>query len=149
MEIEITSKRNNPLCERTEVYFTIHHEGEGTPNRDLVRNELAEKLNVKKEHVAINYIQTNFGVQKSTGYTTVYSSLDKAKNWERDYILKRNKIIEEKEEKKPEEEKPPAKQTPEPEVKTEEKPGEKPSEEPEEKTESKEEKKQEEKKEGA
>ena len=39
MEIEINSKRNNPLLNRTEVYFTVKHSGEGTPNREIIRSE--------------------------------------------------------------------------------------------------------------
>jgi small subunit ribosomal protein S24e len=63
MEIEIDSKRNNPLLNRTEIIFTIKHEGEGTPARELIRNELADKLNVKKENVVVNTINTSFGKQ--------------------------------------------------------------------------------------
>ena len=48
MEIIIDSKINNPLINRTEVHFTVIHEGEGTPNREIIRSELAEKLNAKK-----------------------------------------------------------------------------------------------------
>ena len=104
MEIIIDSKINNPLINRTEVHFTVIHEGEGTPNREIIRSELAEKLNAKKENIVVNNIQTSFGVQKSTGYAKVYSSLAKAKDWDREHILQRNKLIEaKKDEKKPEE----------------------------------------------
>ena len=103
MKIEIDSKRNNPLLNRTEIYFTINHEGEGTPNREIIRNELAEKLNVNKENVIVNTVQSSFGTQEITGYAKVYSSLAKSKNIERNYILVRNKLIEsEKKEKKAE-----------------------------------------------
>ncbi len=96
MEINIDSKRNNPLLNRTEVHFTIIHEGEKTPNRDLVRTELADKLNSKKENIIVNYINPGFGVSKSTGYAKVYSSQEKIKDQERKFILKRNKIGETK-----------------------------------------------------
>ena len=102
MEIEINSKKNNPLLNRTEVYFTIYHENERTTDRGIVKTELADKLNVKKENIVVSNIDTSFGVQRCTGYAKIYSSTDKAKFWEKDYILKRNKIIgktDEKEEK--------------------------------------------------
>ena len=102
MKIEIDSKKNNPLLSRAEVYFTIYHEGEGTPDREITRGELAEKLNVKKENIVINDIKSNFGIQKSTGYAKIYTSVEKAKGWESDHILVRNKLIV-KEEKKPKE----------------------------------------------
>jgi len=94
MEIEIESKRNNPLLNRTEVYFIVKHPGEGTPNREIIRSELAEKLNVKKENIIVNTVQTGFGTQKISGYAKVYSSLQKTKELEQDYILARNKLIE-------------------------------------------------------
>ena len=126
MEIEIDSKRNNPLLNRTEVHFTVNHKGEGTPNREIIRSELAEKLNVKKENVIVNSIDSGFGIQTSTGYAKVYKSTETAKNWERKHILIRNKLIQKegtkKEEKpaEPKEEKPTEKQPPS--EKSEEKP---------------------------
>jgi len=106
MEIEIGSKRNNPLLNRTEVHFTVRHEGKGTPDRELIRSELAEKLNVKRENVIVHTIHSSFGDQEITGYAKIYTSGEKSKDWERDHILKRNKIGvsgKNKEEKKPEE----------------------------------------------
>jgi small subunit ribosomal protein S24e len=107
MEIEIDSKKNNPLLDRTEVHFSIQHEGEKTPNREIIRSELAEKLNAKKENIIINDIQSSSGIQKSVGYAKIYSSVKKAEEMERKHILKRNKISGEKKkkegEKKPEE----------------------------------------------
>jgi small subunit ribosomal protein S24e len=100
MEIEIDSKKNNPLLKRTEVYFTIKHTGEGTPNREIIRGELAEKLNSKKENVVVNIIKPGFGIQETTGYAKVYLSLESSKGIEREHILKRNKLGETKKDKK-------------------------------------------------
>jgi len=107
MEIEIESKKNNPLMNRTEVFFTVTHKGEKTPNREIIRSELADKLNAKKENIIVNSINSSFGTQETTGYAKVYSSLQKAKDLERDHILKRNKIgaTEKKKEEKDEEKK--------------------------------------------
>ena len=102
MEIEIDSKKNNPLFNRTEIRFTIHHEGEGTPNREIIRSELSEKLNAKKENIIINSINSSFGIQQSKGYAKIYTSLKKTENPERKYILKRNKIAGKQEIKKEE-----------------------------------------------
>lgn len=104
MEIEITSQRNNPFFNRTELHFIIHHENEGTPNRDLIRSELAEKLNAKKEAVVIQEIEPSFGIHKSKGYAKIYTSREKAENLEYEYVLKRNKIEEKKKEGKETEE---------------------------------------------
>jgi small subunit ribosomal protein S24e len=100
MEIEIDSKKNNPLLKRTEVYFTVKHIGEKTPNREIIRSELADKLNSKKENVVLNIIKPGFGINKTTGYAKIYSSLNNLKSLERNHILKRNKLIEVKKDKK-------------------------------------------------
>ena len=93
MDIEIESKRNNPLLNRTEIHFIVHHKDEGTPNREILRSKLAEKLNVKKENIIINHMRSSFGIQETRGYAKIYSSTEKAKTIERKHILKRNKIL--------------------------------------------------------
>ena len=90
MEIEIQSKNDNVLLGRTEVRFVIVHEGEGTPKRDLVRSELAEKLNVKKEAIMLDFMHTHFGIRKTVGYAKIYKTVEDAKAGEADFILKRN-----------------------------------------------------------
>lgn len=106
MEVQIDSKKNNPLLDRTEVYFTVKHLGEKTPNREIVRNELAEKLNSKKENIVLNFIKPGFGTNETTGYAKIYSSLQKAKEIEETYILARNKLTENKKKEKKTEKKP-------------------------------------------
>lgn len=109
METEINSKRNNPLLNRTEIFFTIKHKGEGTPNREIIRGELANKLNVKKENIIVKTVHSSFGIQEITGYAKIYTSLEQSKSIEPDYILLRNKLIDAKEvEKKKAEAKKPA-----------------------------------------
>lgn len=105
MEIEINSKRNNPFFNRTEIHFTVYHDNDGTPNREIIRSELAEKMNAKKENIIIDSINSMFGVHQSRGYAKVYTSREKAENLEHEYILKRNQVKgkqEKKEETKPE-----------------------------------------------
>jgi small subunit ribosomal protein S24e len=94
MEVIIESKKNNIFLNRTEVFFTVKHTGVGTPNRDIIRNELAEKLNTSKENVVINNINSSFGTQEATGYAKIYNSPEQAKGLEHKHILVRNKIIE-------------------------------------------------------
>ena len=133
MEIEIQSKNDNVFFARTEVHFIIRHEGEGTPKRELIRNELAEKLNAKKETVMIDFMRSHFGERKTIGYAKIYKTVEEAKKYEQDPILKRNglatrKKAKKKEGKKEGGEKPAGKERP---VKAEQKapPAEKPKEE--------------------
>jgi len=108
MEIEITDKKNNPFFKRTEVHFTIKHENQATPNQVIIRNELAENLNVKKDTIVIDKIHSSYGLQQIKGYAKVYLSRKEAESIERKHILNRNKISEGKSKKKEEdaEEKP-------------------------------------------
>jgi small subunit ribosomal protein S24e len=129
MEIEIQSKTNNSLFNRTEVYFIIHHEGESTPKRDLIKSELAGKLNAKKENIMINFMKSSFGTTTTEGYAKVYNSLKEAKEREKDHILVRNgALVKEKKPVKEEKPKPPAEKPTEgdqkPQEETVEKPGE-------------------------
>lgn len=90
MEIEIQSKVDNVLLGRIEVRFTVLHEGEGTPKRELIRSELAEKLGAKKETIMVDAMHSSFGSRKTIGYAKIYNSIEDAKAREADPILKRN-----------------------------------------------------------
>jgi len=102
MEIEITEKKNNPFFKRTEVHFTITHENQKTPNQAIIRNELANSLNTKKENIIIDTVHSHYGIQKSEGYAKVYLSRKEAESIEQKYLLKRNKSDGKKAEKKEE-----------------------------------------------
>jgi len=135
MNIEIVEKKENKLLNRTEVHFRVIHEGEKTPERELVKNDLAEILKAKKGNIVLEYLKPEFGIQRSIGYAKIYKSIDDAKRVEKEYILKRNKFGVEKEkaeEKKEESEKPPEQKEEQTES-TEEKKNEKTKEETEEK----------------
>lgn len=110
MELEITEKKNNPFLKRTEVQFIAKHETEKTPNRRLLRSELADALNTKQEHIIIDTITSSFGSQISKGYAKVYSSRKQAEDVERKFQLKRN-MVEGKPKKKDEVEIEPAGET--------------------------------------
>ena len=97
MELEIIEKKDNPLLNRTEVKFKVKHQGEKTPERELVKNDLAEMLKVNKSLVIIDYIRPGFGIAVSSGYAKIYKSVEDAKRVEPNYILKRNKFGEVKE----------------------------------------------------
>src|SRR4030042_3961394 len=99
MEIEIQSKKNNPLLNRMEVHFLVTHDKEGTPRRDTIREGLATKLNVNKETVIIDHMTSNFGIQTTEGYAKVYTSPEKVKTSERTYILARHGLAETKQKK--------------------------------------------------
>lgn len=102
MEIEIISKKENPLVGRLEVNFKVSHPKEITPGRKEVRDEMATLLKVKKDTIVIDNMKPEFGKPETIGYAKVYKSKDDALQMETNAVLKRNALLEEKKEKKEE-----------------------------------------------
>ena len=90
MELEITSKKENPLLNRVEVNFLAVHPKEKTPKRDDVRLRIAEELNLKKNFIIIDNMKSIFGCPETTGYAKIYPSQKEAEKYERDYLITRN-----------------------------------------------------------
>lgn len=92
MELEIQNKRENPLLERIEVQFILHHPNSPTPKRANVREELSKAMRVSKDCVVIDNMKSSFGVHDTKGYAKIYQSKEDAIKVEREYLLKRNKL---------------------------------------------------------
>jgi len=99
MEIEIVSRKENMLIERTEVVFKAVHLNEKTPKRAEIKEKLAELLGVSKGNIVIDNMKPEFGRPESTGYAKVYKNMENIKELERDYVLIRNNLLEKKVEK--------------------------------------------------
>ncbi|WP_423792032.1 30S ribosomal protein S24e [Methanocaldococcus indicus] len=96
MIINIISKRYNPLLKRTEVRFYIDHDG-ATPKFMEVRDKLAAMLNADKNLLVVEKIVEETGMQRARGYAKLYDSEDMLRFIEREHILRKNGLIEEKE----------------------------------------------------
>jgi len=94
MEIEIVSKKENELLDRTEVKFKAVHTKEGTPQREAVREKLAAMLKATKERVIVDSMDSEFGKTETIGYAKVYKNKDAAMKFEREHVLVRNKLKE-------------------------------------------------------
>ena len=94
MEIEIVSKEENQLMDRTEVTFKASHPKEGTPQREAVREKLASLLKATKERVIVDSMDSEFGRMETIGYAKVYKTKEAAMKYERKYVLIRNKLKE-------------------------------------------------------
>ncbi|MBE6527705.1 MAG: 30S ribosomal protein S24e [Thermoplasmata archaeon] len=92
MKMEITQQKDNPLSKRVEVYFTINHDGESTPGRNAVAEEIAKACKSKRDCVVVDTIESVYGKGMSKGYAKVYESKEAALEFDRDYLLKRNGI---------------------------------------------------------
>lgn len=122
MEVQVLTKRENPLLKRTEVTFKAVHKAEPTPTRDAIRTELAKSLKATKDHVIVDRARSTFGRFETLGYAKIYASKEAALAVERSHILIRNKLKEpEAKEKKEAAEKPPKPAKPEAPPKKEEK----------------------------
>ncbi|MEM3444600.1 MAG: hypothetical protein QW115_01330 [Thermoplasmata archaeon] len=67
MEIEIISKKENVLLDRTEIKFKIVHDKSGTPRRDEIRTKLAELLAVNKDLLVLDHMEPKYGVNHTEG----------------------------------------------------------------------------------
>ena len=85
----MTQRRENGLLDRTEVYFTVAHPTEGTPNRADLRKALSGALNVKGV-VVLDWARSEFGRTATRGYAKVYKSKEHAMALEPLPILVRN-----------------------------------------------------------
>ncbi len=92
MDIEIISKKENPLLKRTEVRFRAIHMGAATPKRDDVREKLAATLNANKGVVVVDNMVSRFGRGETLGWAKIYKSQEAIPVVERSYLLKRNKL---------------------------------------------------------
>ena len=94
MEIEIVTKEENQLLDRTEITFKAVHPKEGTPQREAVRDKLSALLKAPKERVIVDGMNSEFGKMETVGYAKVYKSKEAALKFEREHVLVRNKLKE-------------------------------------------------------
>jgi len=129
MEIEVTSKRDNALFQRTEVRFLAKHPGEKSPSREALRHEIAKVLSGSKDNTIIDWSRSAFGIPNTRGYAKIYKSKEAALKVERKHILVRNGLLakEVKDAKPAAEKAPPPPKAEKPAEKSAEKPAEKPA----------------------
>jgi small subunit ribosomal protein S24e len=94
MEVEVISKKENILLDRTEIRFKAVHAKEGTPQREAVRDKLVSLLKASKERVIVDAMDSEFGKTETVGYAKVYKTKEAAMKFEREQILVRNKLKE-------------------------------------------------------
>ena len=90
MELEIVSKKDNPLLDRSELEVLAHHTGKPTPTRDEVREHVAAAMKAKKDVVMVDHMESTFGKGVTRGYVKVYKTKEAAMAIEREPIKKRN-----------------------------------------------------------
>ncbi len=99
MEIEIITKTENPVLDRTEVDFECIYQGEATPKILEIKSKLVAILDADKNLVIIDNIQPSYGEGKGKGYAKIYNSEDSLNKIETKHIIEKNQeIVEEVEE---------------------------------------------------
>ncbi|MCW4018422.1 MAG: 30S ribosomal protein S24e [Candidatus Bathyarchaeota archaeon] len=90
MELQIVSKKENPLLKRNEVQFTVVHAQGKTPTRLDVKRSIASALQVSDKLVFVKQMHTMTGTNKTVGKANAYETEAQAKQIEPTYIIKRN-----------------------------------------------------------
>ena len=96
MKVQIESKKENVLLQRTEINFWAEHAAEPTPTRDAVRTAIAGAVGTPKERVVIDNMKTEYGKGLSKGYAKVYESDEALKKTEGRHMLVRHGLAEKK-----------------------------------------------------
>jgi len=96
VEIKVLGQVYNPLLKRKEVKVEITHSGAGTPERFMVRKELASRLDVKLDNVYVVDVETKTGMEKTRCDVEVYDTPERARKTVPSYIIARNKTPEER-----------------------------------------------------
>ncbi len=93
MELTITQKRENPLFQRTEVYFTMAHEKSGTPTRSEIRKAVSGAVGGKGV-VVLAWARSEYGRTSTRGFAKVYEAKERALELETFPVLVRNGLKE-------------------------------------------------------
>jgi len=94
MELQVLTRKENPLLKRVEITFKAVHKAEPTPTRDALRSELAKQLQAAKDTVIVDHAESSFGRYETRGYAKIYKSKEEALAIERSHILVRNRLKE-------------------------------------------------------
>merc|ERR1712093_793138 len=86
----------NRLLQRRQMILDVHHPGLATPDKEMLKNMIAEYLSKAKGHKAsseatvIFGMKTKFGGGRSSCFALVYDSVDAAKKFEPQHRLIRS-----------------------------------------------------------
>lgn len=99
MEINVITKTENPVLDRTEIEFECVYQGEATPKILDVKSKLVAILDANKNLLIIDNIQPSYGEGKGNGYAKIYNSEESLNKIETKHIIEKNQeVVEESEE---------------------------------------------------
>ena len=98
MKITIVNKTENKLLERVEYKLEIDHQGESVPTRDSVLSKIAAQINKERNQVVLIKMEAKYGIGISTAIIHAYETTERAILVEKEHLLKRSGLKEEKKE---------------------------------------------------
>ncbi len=78
--ITVEKKENKPLLDREEIYAIVKEKV--TPSLALMQEEIAKKLEKKKELVVIKNVYPRYGKQEASVIAYIYNSEESLKKFE-------------------------------------------------------------------
>ncbi len=72
MELEIESRKENPLLEREEFQLSVEHLGEATPSHAKLRKKFAAENDFDTEKLLVEAVKTGFGSGHSKAVIRAY-----------------------------------------------------------------------------
>ncbi|TFG30937.1 30S ribosomal protein S24e [Candidatus Thorarchaeota archaeon] len=90
MNIEILSEKENKPLGRKEIAFQIEHSGASTPSRADIRSKIVAQFNADASSVAINTLDTHYGIGMTRGAAHIYTNAAQMKRIELSHMVKRN-----------------------------------------------------------
>ncbi len=89
-EVEIEHEEDNRLMNRRELRLKVGHEGEGTPSRKELTNEVAGLVDASKDNIVIDKVDTEYGMEESIVEVRVYDDKESLEKYEREYFKERD-----------------------------------------------------------
>lgn len=96
MKIDIIEKNENKILERTEIQVKIDHVGQAVPTREDFLSKISAQLNKERNQVVLVKLDAQYGEGKSLALIHVYETAERALAVEKEFLLKRSGIIQEK-----------------------------------------------------
>ncbi len=88
-EVEIEHEEKNDLLNRREMTVRVNHDGEATPTRGTMTDEIAKLANVSKQNIIVAKIETEFGKEESVVQARIYDDAESLDKYEREYFKER------------------------------------------------------------
>lgn len=98
MNLELIKEKEIPLLKRKRVTLKYNSQDQKTPSRKSVLKEVAKKINVKEDTIAIRHIYPQFGQSASKIIVHVYKDNKTMQEYESKGLLEKQKIHEAKKE---------------------------------------------------